>query len=122
MKAARAANTTVTPPQALELLNNDLVLEWSRALAGRVLNDGGLSPEAAGGSRLPHRVLARARAMSASGARFPEAAVARFRHGRAERQSAAAGQRPAGMDPARAAAFVDLCQALLNSNEFVYMN
>ncbi len=29
---------------------------------------------------------------------------------------------PAGMEPARAAAFVDLCQALLNSNEFVYVN
>jgi hypothetical protein len=29
---------------------------------------------------------------------------------------------PQGMEPARAAAFVNLCQALLNSNEFVYMN
>jgi hypothetical protein len=29
---------------------------------------------------------------------------------------------PPGMEPARAAAFVDLCQALLNSNEFVYVN
>ena len=27
-----------------------------------------------------------------------------------------------GIDPARAAAFVDLCQMLLNSNEFLYMN
>jgi hypothetical protein len=29
---------------------------------------------------------------------------------------------PAGMDPARAAAWVDLCQMLLNSNEFLYIN
>ena len=36
---------TVIPSQALILMNDQLVLEWSRALAGRVLNDGGLSPE-----------------------------------------------------------------------------
>ena len=29
---------------------------------------------------------------------------------------------PAGMDPARAAAFVDFCHTLLNSNEFLYVN
>ena len=29
---------------------------------------------------------------------------------------------PAGMDPARAAAFVDLSQMLLDSNEFLYIN
>ena len=39
-------NTTVTAPQALELLNNELVLDWSKSLAGKVLNDGGLTPEA----------------------------------------------------------------------------
>jgi hypothetical protein len=29
---------------------------------------------------------------------------------------------PAGVDPARAAAFVDFCHTLLNSNEFLYVN
>jgi hypothetical protein len=29
---------------------------------------------------------------------------------------------PSGMDPARAAAFVDLSQMLLASNEFLYIN
>jgi len=29
---------------------------------------------------------------------------------------------PQGMAPERAAAFVDLCHTLLNSNEFIYMN
>jgi len=29
---------------------------------------------------------------------------------------------PAGMDPLQAAALVDFCQALFNSNEFVYSN
>ena len=37
---------TVTPSQSLDLLNNDLVLEWAQAFAGRVLNDSGLTPEA----------------------------------------------------------------------------
>jgi hypothetical protein len=39
-------NATVTAPQALELLNNELVLDWSRSLAGRVWNDAGMTPEA----------------------------------------------------------------------------
>jgi len=37
---------TVTPSQSLDLLNNDLVLEWAQAFAGRVLNDSGLTPKA----------------------------------------------------------------------------
>jgi len=32
------------------------------------------------------------------------------------------GRMPQGMEPARAAAFVDFCQTLLNSNEFAYVN
>src|SRR5262249_58565746 len=39
-------NATVTAPQALELLNNELVLDWSRSLAARVANDAGLTAEA----------------------------------------------------------------------------
>jgi hypothetical protein len=37
---------TVTPSQSLDLLNNDLVLQWAQAFAGRVLNDSGLTPKA----------------------------------------------------------------------------
>src|SRR5262249_6031695 len=37
---------TVTPSQSLDLLNNDLVLEWARAFAGRVLNDSTRTSEA----------------------------------------------------------------------------
>jgi hypothetical protein len=36
---------SVIPSQSLILMNDPLVMEWSRALAGRVLNDGGLSPD-----------------------------------------------------------------------------
>src|SRR5205823_60937 len=34
---------TVTPSQSLDLLNNDLVVEWAQSFAGRVLNDSGLT-------------------------------------------------------------------------------
>src|SRR5262249_5941115 len=37
---------TVTPSQSLDLLNNDVVIDWSRAFAGRVLNDSGLTATA----------------------------------------------------------------------------
>ena len=38
--------------QALMLMNDRLVLEWSRALAGRVLNDGGLTPDSRWSARI----------------------------------------------------------------------
>jgi len=35
---------TVIPSQSLQLMNDQLILEWSQRLASRVLNDGGLLP------------------------------------------------------------------------------
>src|SRR4029079_10846926 len=35
---------TVSPTQPLALMNDEMVLEWSRVLAARVLNDSGLAP------------------------------------------------------------------------------
>jgi hypothetical protein len=116
--------TTVTAPQALELLNNDLVLDWARSLAGRVLNDGGLSPEAQ---------IDRAYKFAFS--RAPVQAERTAALDFLNHQSAILAERmatddktplpdnlPQGVDKPRAAALVDLCHALLNSNEFVYMN
>jgi len=37
---------TVTPVQALDFLNNDLITTWAQSFAGRVLNDSGLTPAA----------------------------------------------------------------------------
>jgi hypothetical protein len=115
---------TVTPTQPLALMNDELVLEWSRVLAGRVLNDAGLSAE---------QQVERAFRIVFSRAPKDEerAAVLAFLN----QQAGVIGERlarndkvpmpeglPQGMEAARAAAFVDLCQALLNSNEFIYMN
>ena len=117
-------NTSITAPQALELLNNDLVLDWSRSLAGRVLNDGGLTPE---------ELVNRAYRLTFS--RTPNESERKSALEFLNRQSAILADRmttdkktplpanlPAGVDQPRAAALVDLCHALLNSNEFVYVN
>ncbi len=37
---------TVTPSQALDLLNNPLITTWAQSFAGRILNDSGLSQTA----------------------------------------------------------------------------
>jgi hypothetical protein len=115
---------TVIPSQALMMMNDRLVLEWSRALAGRVLNDSGLSAE---------QQVERAYRLALSRTPNPRElqAVLDF----LGRQSEVIGRRlaqnekvllpenpPANMAPARAAAFVDFCHTLLNSNEFLYVN
>ena len=115
---------TVTPTQPLALMNDELVMEWSRALASRVLNDGGLSAEQQI-ERTYHLLLSRA----------PKPEESKSILDFLNEQSALIAPRlekgdkvpmpdavPQGMSPARAAAFVDLCHTLMNSNEFIYMN
>jgi len=114
----------VIPSQSLMLMNDRLVLEWSRALASRVLNDSGLTA-------LQQVDRAYLLALSRSPNPREEKAVLEF----LDQQSAVAGERlarnekvllpdnpPANVAPARAAAFVDFCHTLLNSNEFLYVN
>lgn len=96
-------NNTVSSTQALELLNNEQVMEWARGLAARVANDSGLTREAQ-----------IERAYKLAYARTPQAeevrAAAEFLH----RQTQLVG------DPRTA--LTDFCHTLLNSNEFVYLN
>jgi hypothetical protein len=97
---------TVSPTQPLAGLNDELVREWSKALASRVLNDAGLSPE--------QQVERAFRIVFTRAPNNEERqAVLDF----LIRQAAAIGG-----EKARGVAFVDFCQALLNSNEFVYLN
>jgi hypothetical protein len=115
---------TVTPTQPLALMNDELVMEWSRVFASRVLNDSGLSAE---------QQVERAYRLAFS--RAPKPAESKSILDFLDQQSGLIVERlakndkvplpdvvPSGMPLARAAAFVDLCHTLLNSNEFIYMN
>ena len=105
-------------------MNDELVMEWSRALASRVLDDRGLSAE---------QQIERAYRLVFS--RAPQSKESRLILDFLNQQSALLAERlaksekvplpdsiPEGMAPARAAAFVGFCHILLNSNEFIYMN
>src|SRR5258707_711801 len=115
---------TVTPSQSLELLNNDLVLDWATAFAGRVLNDGGLTPAAQ-----------EDRAYKLAFSRTPDEAERKAALAFLDRQTPIVAARlaknepvplppnlPAGLDKARAAAIVDLCHMLFAANEFLYLD
>ena len=96
-------NNTISSTQALELLNNELVVGWARTLAEKVHNDSGLTP-AAQIERTWRLVYSRV-----PSAKETQAATAFL-----DKQTPIAGDRQA--------AFADLCHMLLNSNEFVYIN
>jgi len=110
---------TTTAPQALTLLNDQVTLDWAQAFAARVLatKEPVNSAFRLAYSRPPDPWE------KDTAATFFEKQKARI----AER--AARGEKlalptavPEGVEPAYAAAFVDFCQMLLNSNEFVYRN
>ena len=111
-------DVTTTAPQALSMLNDRVALDWARAFAGRAL-----------AAKDPVDTAFRL-AYSRPPDGFEKDSVATF----LEKQKRVIGARaageklalpaamPEGMDPAAGAAFVDFCQMLLNSNEFVYRN
>jgi hypothetical protein len=116
---------TVTPPQSLDLLNNELVLDWASKLAGRVLNDSGLAPAAQVDRAFR---FAYGRAASPEEQKMAEDFLAKQTPVMAARLASndakppLPANLPQGTDPAHAAAFVDLCHMLLDSNEFLYIN
>jgi hypothetical protein len=115
---------TVTPSQSLDLLNNDLVLDWARSFAGRVLNDSGLSPDAQVQRACK---LAYGRAPTAEEQKIASDFLAKQipilqQRLASDKKPPLPSNMPAGADPARAAALVDLSQMLLDSNEFLYIN
>jgi hypothetical protein len=93
---------TVTPDQALELLNGRLIQEWSAAFAQRVANDQGLDT--------------RAKAERALKIAFQRPATAKEIEMASQflaRQEKTAGSPGAALE--------DLCHTLLSSNEFLYI-
>jgi len=113
-------NQTVTPSQALELMNSTLVLDWSKGLAARVLNDAGLSRDA-----MVDRAYRLVYARPASDDEKRLAGEFFTRHQpilEAQQSFNLPDKLPSGVKPVEAAVLVDLCHALLNSNEFLYIN
>jgi len=117
-------NTTITAPQALSLLNGKVVLDWAQAFAGRVMREAG-----------PDLRAEIDRAYEIAYSRRPDPSerdtIQTFfdkQHTVIEKRQAEGKKlalpvaAPEITDPARAAALVDFCHMLLNSNEFVYRN
>lgn len=120
---SRRYNTT-TAVQALTMLNSRLTLEWAQGLAGRVVNF-------ASGDREVQIDTAYRLTYCRQPTDSERALVRKFLdHQRTVVATIlAAGQQPAlpqgtsqQLDPAEAAALVDLCHVLINSSEFVYTN
>ena len=115
---------TVTPSQSLELLNNELVVDWAKAFAGRVLNDGGMTPEAQVDRAYK---LAYSRTPTEDERSLALAFMQKQIHILAEQSKqnqklTVPRDLPAGVIPVNAAALVDLCHMLFNSNEFLYLD
>ncbi|MDR3637401.1 MAG: DUF1549 and DUF1553 domain-containing protein [Isosphaeraceae bacterium] len=119
-------NVSVNAPQALMLLNSSLVLDHARALAGRVLEEVQERHE-------PAQLVARAYRLAFGrqpddgerqrGVRFLEEQSGLVSE-RAGHPGASALPRPSpdGYDRAQGTALVDFCHALLNLNEFVFID
>ena len=115
---------TVIPSQSLMMMNDQLILDWSQALATRVMNDTGLSSEQQVDrayrialSRPPNDRERR----EVLGYMTEQTGLLRDRLSRGEKVPLPE-KMPAGIAPERVAAFAGFCHVLLNSNEFLYVN
>ncbi|WP_442497966.1 DUF1549 and DUF1553 domain-containing protein [Methylobacter sp. sgz302048] len=116
---------TTTPLQALTLFNSEVVFDWSKSLAGRVINEAG-DDESDQLDRLYEILFAREPESS------EKDALQAFLDDQEKviREKASKGKFevnvPIGVqdkqltDPVRTAAFVDLVHSVVNSNEFIY--
>ncbi len=116
---------TTTPLQALTLFNSELVFDWSKSLAGRVINEAG-DNESNRLDRLYQILFSR----NANDDEKKSLQAFLNDHEKVIRKKAANGKFevnvPTGLkdnvelDPVRASAFVDLVHVVANSNEFIY--
>jgi hypothetical protein len=112
-------DVTVTAPQALTMLNDRVALEWARGFAARALatKDPVETAYRLAYSRVPDSW----EKDTVSTFFHKQKSVIESRVQRGEKLALPASL-PENVDPAYAAAFVDFCQMLMNSNEFVYRN
>ncbi len=124
MGVCGARQVSVHALQSLTLMNSEFMLQQSRALAQRLFKEAG-ADERVMISRLYELTLARKPRLDES--RLTQSflkgqvAVIRDRIARGE-AVAKLKDLPNGVDEAMAGAWVDLCLATMNLNEFVYLN
>ena len=116
---------TTTPLQALTLYNSDLIFDWSKSLAGRVINEAG-ADETDRFDRLYQILFSR----KASDEEKNNLQAFLTDQEKVIREKASNGKFevnvPTGLkdnvkvDPIEASAFVDLVHVVANSNEFIY--
>ncbi len=115
---------TTTPLQALTLINSEIIYDWSRALAGRVINESGLD-EDANFDQLYQILFARLpsdeeREVLKNFLDAQEQLIRERSHNGAEEIALPTGTNVAQLNSFRASAFVDLVHTVANSNEAIY--
>lgn len=124
-KAHHKRDVTTTPLQALTLFNSEVVQDWARALAGRVVNEAGSDPVAQQ-ERLWRVLFARAPTREERQAvqdylhKDAQAILERATTGKFELAVPTGLKDPRQFDPVRDAALVDLVHTVFNANEFAY--
>jgi len=117
-------SATVTAPQALALMNGEFAQEQARRWSGRLLAEHpqdadalvrAAFDEAFGRPADDEELRAAGRFLTEQSARITAS-------GQGTSPDSLPSPSPSGLDPARAAAVVDFCHALLNSNELVYVD
>lgn len=119
-------NVSVNAPQALMLLNSDLVLAEARALAGRVAAETGKATDPQAWVTAAYR-FALSRKPTADeterGVRFLDRQASLLASGPdTPKKPDLPTPLPENVDTAQAAALVDYCHVLLNLNEFVFVD
>jgi hypothetical protein len=119
-------NISVNAPQALMLMNSELILDTARHLAGRVLAGADDRADLPGLVRAAYRLTLGRHAEAPEvdrGVAFLEAQPALL-SARAEdaRSLGLPAPMPEGHDLAQGAALVDYCHVLINLNEFVFVD
>ena len=116
--------TTISAPQALTYMNSEMVLGWAQAFAGRVLADAGADV-----SKQIDQAYRYAYSRPPDGSEKDTAMTFFARQQQIVSERATAGEKlalptgmPEGISREQAAALVDFCHMLLNSNEAVYRN
>ena len=121
-------NVTTTPLQALNTLNNDLIFNWSQALAGRVIREAGAN-EADQFDRLYQILFSRnateqeKQILSSFLTEHEKIIASKSSSDGTYTIAIPISDRPVDqINPLHAAAFVDLVHTVVNSNGFIYRN